>query len=150
MASGEFSAELCEQLFSVPKRTASRISWRQGSVNTVLIFQSTVLTADGTTLHLSGYWKKNDRHDRTAWGFALKYKGHCIRSFDMATYHKNPGGGGKVRGPHKHKFSSSKISRYAYKPDPPIADTEPNESLLDFLKEANIELAHEYQSFMFP
>jgi len=68
----------------------------------------------------------------------------------MARYHKNPGQHGKIRGPHKHKFSSSKIERYAYKPDPPISEREPNEALMDFLKEANVELPNNYQYFIFP
>lgn len=66
----------------------------------------------------------------------------------MARKHKNPGAGW-IRGPHKHKFSSSKIPRYAYKPNPPISDTDPNEALMDFLKESNITLKTPYQSFMF-
>ncbi len=50
MASGEFSADLCEQLFAVPKRVASRINWRRGSVDSVLIFQAKILAADGTAI----------------------------------------------------------------------------------------------------
>jgi hypothetical protein len=68
----------------------------------------------------------------------------------MAKVHRNPSGGGKVKGPHKHKYSSSKIERYAYKPDPPISEDNPNEALMDFLQEANIELPAHYQNFMFP
>lgn len=67
----------------------------------------------------------------------------------MAESHKNPGERGRVRGPHKHKFSSSKIDRYAYKPDPPISGDDPNQSLMDFLKEGNIELRTPYQLFSF-
>lgn len=148
IASGEFSSELCEQLFTVPKYTASRIAWKPGPGNKY-IFQCQVLTADGQGLELTGYWTKNGRHNRTTWGFSLHYKGHCVRAYDMCKYHKNPGGQGKVRGPHKHKFSSSKIERFAYKPDPPISEDDPNQSLIDFLREANIELRSEYQSFMF-
>jgi len=47
-------------------------------------------------------------------------------------------------------FSSSRIDRYAYKPDPPITEDDPNQALLDFLKEENIELRSDYQTFMFP
>lgn len=149
MASGEFTAGLCEQLHAAPKYAASMIRWRPGNGEGVFIFQAKVLTEDGTGLDLSGYWKKIGRHDRTRWGFALKYMGHCIRTYDMASKHKNPGGGW-VRGPHKHRFSSSKIERYAYKPDPPISETDANEALLDFLKEGNIELRGVgYQACMF-
>ena len=149
MASTDFTPELCEQLHQIPKRVASKISWQRGLGPGVLIFRATVLAPDGTALELAGHWQQNGRHQRTVWGFTLSYLGHCVRSFDMALYHRNPGGG-KITGPHKHKFSSSKISRLAYKPNPPICDTEPNQSLLDFLTEANIELPLNYQYFMFP
>jgi hypothetical protein len=101
MASGEFSAKLCEQLFAVPKYTVSRISWKRGPGMDVLIFQAQVLAEDGTGLELSGYWQKNGKHNRRTWGFSLKYMGHCVRSYDMAKYHRNPGESGKIKGPHK-------------------------------------------------
>jgi hypothetical protein len=68
----------------------------------------------------------------------------------MAQQHKNPGMKGRVKGPHKHKFSSSKIDRFAYKPDPPISEENPNQALMDFLEEANITPPPNYQHFMFP
>jgi len=149
MASGEFSAELCEQLFNIPKYTATRISWKPAGKD-VFIFQAQVLTADGAGLELSGYWKKKGRHNKPTWGFSLKYRGHLVRSYDMSKYHRNPGGGGKIRGAHKHRYSSSKIERFAYKPDPSISESDPNKALEDFLAEANIELRSEYQYIMFP
>jgi hypothetical protein len=149
MASGEFTVQLCEQLHTAPKYVASRIRWRAGNGEGVYIFQAKVLTQDGTGLDLSGYWDKIGRHGLTRWGFALKYMGHCVRTYDMATKHKNPGEGW-IRGPHKHKFSSSKIERYAYKPDPPISEADANQALMDFLNESNIELpSGTYQDFMF-
>jgi hypothetical protein len=149
MASGEFTASLCEQLHAAPKYVASRIRWRAGTGEGVFIFQAKVLTEDGTGLDLSGYYDKVGRHDRTRWGFSLKYMGHCVRTYDMAAKHKNPGEGW-IKGPHKHKFSSSKIERYAYKPDPPISEADPNQALMDFLKESNITLrSGAYQDFMF-
>lgn len=149
MASGDFTYELSEQLHSAPKYVASRIVWKRGNGQDVFIFLATVLTEDGEGLDLSGYWQRVGRHNRTCWGFSLKYMGHCVRSYDMAKVHKNPGAG-KVRGPHKHMFSSSRIDRYAYKPDPPICENDPNQALLDFLREGNIELRSDYQTFMFP
>jgi hypothetical protein len=147
MASGEFSSELCEQLFAVPKTVASRIAWRPDGSG-VFKFQAKVLTADGKGLDLVGYWYKKNGEQR--WGFALTYSGNCVRTYDMSKVHKNPSGGGKVRGPHKHKYSSSKIERYAYKPDPPISEDNANQALMDFLREANIALPTNYQNLMFP
>jgi hypothetical protein len=70
--------------------------------------------------------------------------GHIIRSYDMAAKHKNPGNG-RIRGPHKHRFQSSKVPRFAYKPDPPISEEDPNRALMDFLAESNIEAPVGYQ-----
>jgi hypothetical protein len=138
---------LCEQLFAVPKSVVSRIGWKSAGGD-VLKFRAKVLTADGLVLDLIGYW--NIKNGERRWGFSLSYFGNCVRSYDMSEVHRNPGGGGKVRGPHKHKFSSSKIPRFAYKPNPPISEGDPNSALLDFLAEANITLNYPYQSFMFP
>ena len=150
MGFGDFSPELCEQLFHIRKIVASRISWKQGESPLVFIFQASVLTPDGAGLDLSGYWSKNLRHNRTRWGFSLRYCGHCIRSYDMASSHKNPGESGRIIGPHKHRYSSSRIPRFAYKPDPPIDEDNTNRALMDFLEEANVELPSNYQYFMFP
>jgi hypothetical protein len=68
----------------------------------------------------------------------------------MATSHKNPDGGKRIHGPHKHKFDSSKIPRLAYKPEPPLSDGDPNQSLMDFLAESHIAPPDEYQNVMFP
>ena len=54
-----------------------------------------------------------------------------------------------MKGPHKHKYSSSRIPRLAYTPEMPISTENANQALLDFLKECNIELRTEYQDFMF-
>jgi hypothetical protein len=147
MASGEFSPELCEQLFAVPKTVASRINWKTDSSG-IVKFQAQVLTADGKGLDLVGYWSR--KSGVAKWGFSLTYNGCCVRSYDMSSEHKNPGIRGRVKGPHKHKFTSSKIDRFAYKPDPPISEDDPNQALMDFLEEANIALPSNYQHFMFP
>src|SRR5690242_2530460 len=130
MAAVDFSPALCEQLFNVPKYVASRIEWNADGPRK-FIFLAKVLTEDGTGLDLSGYWMINPEYNRRTWGFNLMYFGNCIRMYDMAKCHRNPGGG-KVKGPHKHKFSSSKIARFAYKPDPPISEDDPNSALIDF------------------
>lgn len=150
MAAGEFTPQLCEQLHALPKYVPSRLSWKPGDANGVYVFQATALLQDGTGLDLSGYWKRIERLNRTRWGFALRYLGHCVRSYDMAESHKNPGEHGRIKGPHKHRFSSSKIDRYAYKPNPPISEDDPNRALMDFLAESNIELRVTYQNFLFP
>ena len=147
MASGEFSPELCEQLFTVPKTVVSRINWKNDGSG-IFKFQAQVLTADGKGLHLVGYWSA--KNGVTKWGFSLTFNGYCVRSYDMSPKHKNPGVKGRVKGPHKHKYSSSKIDRLAYKPDPPISEGNPNQALMDFLQEANIEPPKNYQNFMFP
>jgi len=104
------------------------------------IFQAAVLTEDELALDLVGYWEPRNRFSEARWGFSLKYQGYIVRAYDMARSHKNPGERGRIKGPHKHKFVSSKIYRYAYTPDPPISTANPHDALADFLKESNIEL----------
>ncbi len=147
MAYGEFSPELCEQLHAVSKYVASRIAWKSDAQG-ALKFQAKVLTPDGKGLDLIGYWYKKNNEPR--WGFSLTFSGYCVRSYDMAKRHKNPGGGGTIKGPHKHKYSSSKIDRYAFKPEPQISESNPNQALMDFLQEENIQPPTNYQHFMFP
>ena len=109
-----------------------------------LTFRASVRTADDLMLDLSGYWDKIDRFGDTRWGFALRFRGHLVRSYDMAKSHKNPGESGRIRGPHKQRFLSSKMDRYAYTPDPSISMNTPSAALRDFLKECNIELLEIY------
>jgi hypothetical protein len=147
-ASHGFTAERCEQLFQVAKTVVTRINWKAQNDNT-LTFHAKVATLDGVGLDLRGVWQRVGRHGETRWGFFLLYKGHCVRQYDMAKKHHNPGIGW-VRGQHKHRYSSSRIPRFAYKPDPPISDTELNQSLMDFLTEANIAIPANFQYVMFP
>ena len=148
MGNSIFTPELCEALFQAPKAMASAIAWRASNPSTFL-FQAKVLVNDGTVLDLAGYWCHNSYHQHRRWGFSLMIGGFCIRSYDMSRRHKNPANG-TVRGPHKHRFQSSKILRFAYKPEPPIHATDPNQALMDFLREANIALPDDYQNVMFP
>jgi len=149
VAQTQFTAEACEALYAVPKTIVSQIAWRATDARTFR-FVAKVQTSDGDVLDLHGHWSQNEFHGHKRWGFSLRYFGHCIRSWDMATKHKNPNGGKWVRGPHKHKFDSTKVPRFAYKPDPPLSDSDPNQSLMDFLTESNIQLPSDYQIVMFP
>lgn len=144
----KFTPEMCEYLFLTPKYVASKILWKPDGP--MVKFRAQVLTvSDGLGLDFIGYWGHNPRYDRANWGFNLSYRRNLIRQYDMAKEHKNPEGAGRIKGPHKHKFSLSVIPRYAYKPDPPICETDPNQSLMDFLTEANIRIPEDYQNYMF-
>lgn len=143
-----FTAERCEALYAAPKALVSGIGWRQKDARTYLL-AAKVATADGDVLDLNGYWSRNDFHGHKRWGFSLQYFGNPVRSWDMATKHKNPNSGW-IYGPHKHKFDSTKIPRFAYKPVPPLSDKDPNQSLMDFLAESNIQPPTDYQNVMFP
>jgi len=144
-----FGGDDCERLFQAPKFVASRIRWKQRDDDTCL-FQAKVLTSDGIGLDLFGYWHQDQKYHRVRWGFSLRYRGFIVRSWDMASKHRNPAHGGKIKGPHKHRFSSSRIPRLAYSPNPPLSLANPNDTLMDFLKEANISLPTDYTDFMFP
>jgi hypothetical protein len=149
MSTREFTVDICEALYTCPKRIVSKLQWVATRNNTFMV-QAQVMTEEGDILDLAGHWCLRSFDSRRRWGFSLRYYGHVVRSFDMAKSHKNPGEPGRVKGPHKHRFKSSKIPRYAYKPNPPISDTEPNQSLMDFLAEANISPPTDYQNLMFP
>lgn len=144
----EFTADECEELFNVPKYVASRIAWKETNKNSY-VFRAKVLTSTGKALDLFGYWKWNIKHNRAHWGFSLRHRGNLIRSFDRASYHRNAGVGGKVRGQHKHRFASSRIERFAYKPDQLLSEADAHRCLFDFLTEAHVELPKNYQFFMF-
>jgi hypothetical protein len=147
----EFTEEMCEAIFRAPKKLASQIEWFVENPNTFRFEAKVICESQNLVLDLNGHWCHNTLLKRRRWGFALKLGGYAIRSYDMSKKHKNFGIVGKrVRGPHKHRFKMSKIARFAYSPDPPISDTDPNQSLMDFLTEAHIELPAEYQSVMFP
>lgn len=146
-ASQGFSAEECERLFTVAKTITTKLAWKQQNENTMR-FHAKVVTVDGVGLDLRGTWQRIGRHGATRWGFSLLYNGHCVRQYDMARKHHNPGTGW-VKGQHKHKYSSSLIPRLAYKPKPPISDNELNRSLFDFMTEASIAIPANYQHVMF-
>lgn len=152
MPTEAFTVEIAEFLYASPKYVASVIDWRPkaGTSGNTYRFHASVVTDEGLVLDLSGTWTQTSRHGDTRWGFSLNYLGHPVRSYDMGKRHANPNGYPNVKGPHKHKYWSSRIPRLAYKPDPPISETDPNQALLDFLEEGNIKLQGPYQTFSFP
>lgn len=151
MASAEFTEAMCEAIFKAPKKLVSRIEWFTENPQTLRFAAKVICETENLVLDLNGCWCHNTFLGHRRWGFALKLGGYVIRSYDMSKKHKNFGVvGQRVHGPHKHRFRNSKIARFAYKPNPPISDTDPNQSLMDFLAEANIELPTEYQSIIFP
>lgn len=151
MPNVEFTEEMCEAIFNAPKKLASRIDWFVQNTNTFRFEAKVICESENLILDLSGQWCHNTFLKHRRWGFALKLGGYIIRSYDMSKKHKNFGVvGQRIHGPHKHRFRTSKITRFAYKPNPAICDTDPNQSLMDFLTEASIELPKEYQSVMFP
>jgi hypothetical protein len=144
----QFSEEMCEAIHSVPKYVGSKIEWKSDGPS--LKFRAQVFTVDGKyALELVGCYGHNPRYGRITWGFSLTFRRHVIRSYDMARKHKNIGHPGWVRGPHKHRFANSRIPRFAYKPNPPITETDCNDALIDFLKESNIEVPKDYQRHIF-
>ena len=133
----------------MPKYVASTIMWEPENDASVKFRAQVLSRNEPYGFELVGYWQKRSKYNRATWGFSLTFHRHCIRSYDMAKQHKNPGEVGKIRGPHKHRYSSSRIPRYAYKPNPEISEQDPNQGLMDFLKEANIEVPESYQAYMF-
>ena len=92
MASAEFSPELCEQLYALPKQVASRINWKRGPGEDVFLFQSKSSGSRRNRLRSNGPLEK----ERTTWphvlGIFIDVYRPLHRGFDMAIYHRNPGG----------------------------------------------------------
>ena len=144
----KFTTQMCEYLHVTPKYLATRINW-QAEGSTVKFRAKVITIENGIGLDLHGYFLYSPRYKRMTWGFNLSCRKNLVRQYDLAKRHWNQPGD-EVKGPHKHKYCSSLLPRYAYKPDPPITESDANFALLDFLKEENISIPVDYQHYMFP
>ena len=83
--------------------------------------------------------------------FALLYGDDAIRSYTVHDRHRDPETRIVYREPHKHYWHDAWKDDRVYIPDD-IRIGDPNEELVDFLRECNIFLINQYspQSFPFP
>lgn len=93
-------------------------------------------------LSLRGYVGPKNR------SLVLLYRNTPIRKYTVHDRHKNPATGEIVLGPHKHTWDDNWEDRLVYVPDD-ITVGDPNQELLDFLNECNIQLGGSYSPQMF-
>ncbi len=96
----------------------------------------------GEVLRLLGYVGRKNR------SFALLYRDTPIRKYTVHDRHRDPATGEVFRGPHKHWWDDVWEDRRVYIPDD-IRTGDPNEELVDFLGECNIQLMgiYRFQTF---
>ena len=124
-------------LVASAKVIAANLVWRfqRGGYR----IEATVLVEDsGEVLRLVGYVGRKNR------SFALLYRSTPIRKFTVHDRHIDPKTGERVTGPHKHWWDDEYEDNRVYIPDD-IRIGDPNDELVDFLKECNIDLRASYR-----
>lgn len=132
------TAEQANRLVAEPKVIAVNLSWRfaRGAYR----LDATVLSTEtAETLSLRGYVGRKNR------SFALLYQNTPIRKYTVHDRHTDPKTGLRATGPHKHFWDDTYEDNRVYIPDD-IRIGNPNDELLDFLKECNIALRGEYSA----
>ena len=130
------TAAEADGLIASAKVIAANLIWRfrRGGYR----MEATVLVKDsGEALRLVGYVGKKNR------SFALLYRGIPIRKFTVHDRHTDPKTGERVTGPHKHWWDDEYEDNRVYIPDD-IRIGHPNDELVDFLVECNIDLRASY------
>ena len=97
----------------------------------------------GQTLSLRGFVGKKNR------SFVLLYKNNPIRKYTVHAWHRHPITKERITDPHKHTWDDEWQDRLIYIPDD-IRIGNPNDELIDFLKECNISLRSSYSPMLFP
>ncbi len=128
-------------IWSEPKVIAVNLVWRRELRNFRL--EATILaTTTGRTLSLRGYIGRKNR------SFALLFKNIPIRKWTVHDRHRDAVSGQMVTQPHKHTWDDLHEDRATYLPtDMHVGD--PNQELMDFLKECNITLRGAYRAETF-
>lgn len=83
---------------------------------------------------------------RTNYSFALTYKGYCLRTYNVHTYHHNPDCR-DITGPHKQDWHEEYGTSWAYIVND-ISTDNINSASMDFLKESNIKALGGYQQIL--
>ena len=118
------------------KIIAANLKWRflRGAYR----LEAAVLVEDsGEILSIRGYVGMKNR------SFVLLYKNTPIRKYTVHDRHTDPKTGERVSGPHKHWWDDQYEDNRVYIPND-IRIGDPNDELVDFLKECNIDLRASY------
>ena len=130
-----------EAILAEPKVVAANLAWQfqRGGYR----LEATVLAEEsGELLKLRGYVGRKNR------SFVILYKNTPIRKYTVHDRHTDPKTGERVTGPHKHFWDDIYEDNRVYIPND-IRAGNPNDELIDFLKECNIDLRGSYQSESF-
>ena len=133
---------LADQLLQQEKVIAANLVWRQSGQSYRLEARA-LATSSGELLRLVGFVGIKNR------SYALLHRNTPIRKYTVHDRHTNPNTGQVLREPHKHYWDDEWEDHLAYVPHD-IRQGNPNEEILDFLKECNITLRGSYTSQEFP
>ena len=130
------TAAEAERLVASVKVIAANMMWQfqRGGYR----IEATVLVEDSAeVLRFVGYVGRKNR------SFTLLYRSTPIRKFTVHDRHTDPKTGKRTTGPHKHLWDEKYEDNRVYIPDD-IRNGDPNEELIDFLAECNIDLRASY------
>ena len=123
------------------KVIGANLSWQYDGET--LRLEATVLCLESQeVLKLRGFVGRTNR------SFALLYRNAPIRKYTVHASHTDPVTRARITEPHKHTWDDEWEDKRVYVPSD-IRIGDPNEELLDFLKECNIELWGAYTQVLF-
>ena len=131
------------------RRGSSRRGRRQRARRQGSDWDKFTLEADVSSLDTGENLKFRGNVGKTNRSFTLLYQNTPIRKFTVHGTHKDPVTRIVYTEPHKHWWDERHEDRRVYIPDD-IRIGNPNEELVDFLKECNISLLVAYQPQVFP
>ena len=123
------------------KVIGANLSW-QNDGETLRLEATVLCLASQEVLKLRGFVGRTNR------SFALLYRNAPIRKYTVHASHTDPVTRARITGPHKHTWDDEWEDKRVYVPSD-IRIGDPNEELLDFLKECNIELWGAYTQVLF-
>ena len=130
-----------ERLLEEEKVIGVNLSWKiEGSIQRLT---AKVLCVESKEiLSLRGYLGTRNR------SFVLLHQNIPIRKYTVHAVHRDPITRKVFREPHKHTWDDEWKDRLVYIPDD-IRIGDPNEELIDFLRECNISLRGTYAQLLF-
>ena len=133
------TAAEAERILAENKVIAMNMAWRFHR-SAYRLESSVLCEASGEILSLRGYIGKTNR------SFTLLYRNLPIRKYTVHDRHRDPETRKVHTVPHKHFWDDKWEDKRVYIPDD-IRIGEPNEELMDFLRECNIALRGSYKEF---
>ena len=139
------TAAEADRVIAEDKVIDANLDWRvERNTQAFRLQVDVICRTSGELLSLRGYVGDPNR------SFALLYRNSPIRKYTVHNYqpHREPLTGQVFREPHKHYWHDEHEDNVAYIPDD-IRIGDPNEEILDFLRECNISVRGSYTSQRF-